>query len=800
MPVVPDVSAASVVVRGAVQGTGFRPFVYRLAGRLGLAGSIRNTAYGVRIHVEGAPGVVEEFTRRLSGEAPPAAVLRAVEVEPAEPLGATEFAIGASEAGGELSVAVLPDLATCSDCVGELLDPADRRHGYPFLNCTACGPRLSIIEGLPYDRPLTAMRGFALCDDCAREYHDPGDRRFHAQPVACPRCGPRLWYAEAAGRARDGAGPAEAAATGGGAAGSAAAAAAADPLAAAVAALAAGRIVALKGLGGYQLLADARSGAAVARLRSRKGREEKPFAVMFPSPSALREAARVSDAEAAWLASPAAPILLLGLVARGVVADQVAPGLRTVGAMLPCSPLHHLLMARLGFPVVCTSGNFSEEPMAVAPAEAEERLGRIADAFLHHDRPIVRPVDDSVARAVDGCLLVLRRARGFAPLPIPLSADLPAVRALGGHLKNTVAWAAGRQIVVTQHVGDMDHPLSLAAHTRAVADFERLYELRPRAVACDLHPDYATTRIAEASGLPVMRVQHHHAHVASLLAEHDLDEEILGVAWDGTGFGPDGTVWGGEFLRAGRTGYRRVARLLPFALPGGEAAARQPWRSALGALHAVHGPGLWDLLLPPVRRAAQWREVLEKLLVAPSTVRTSSAGRLIDAVAAIVGVRQESTYEAHAAMLLEQAAAPSTDAYPFELVERGSGVAGSDGARSRERESGGVDAPQVEVDWRPALAAVVDDIASGQAPSLVAGRFHRTLARMAAAVAECAGVRRVGLTGGCFQSALLTQYGAEELRRRGFEVLKHSQVPPNDGGLSVGQALVAASRLLAERN
>jgi hydrogenase maturation protein HypF len=767
VPSPPGVRAARLVVRGAVQGTGFRPFVYRLARALGLGGSIRNTPFGVVVHVEGDPAALEAFARRLPAEAPPAALVRAVESADDEVLGETAFTIGDSETEGELSVAVLPDLATCPDCVRELFDPADRRHGYVFLNCTACGPRLSIVEGLPYDRPRTAMKGFPLCPDCRREYDDPGDRRFHAQPVACPACGPRLaWSASPA------AGPESAPASD------------ADPLEAAAQALEAGRIVALKGLGGYQLLADARSEAVVARLRARKGREEKPFAVMFPDLDAVRAAARLSDAEAGWLASAAAPILLLPLVARGVLADQVAPGLHTVGAMLPYSPLHHRLMARLAFPVVCTSGNFSEEPMAIAPDEAEERLGAIADGFLHHDRPIVRPVDDSVARAADGRLLVTRRARGFAPLPIPVGRALPVVRAYGSHLKNTVAWAAGRQIIVSQHVGDLDHPLSLAAQSRAVADFERLYELRPVAAACDLHPDYATTRLAEASGLPVVRVQHHHAHVAALLAEHDVDGEILGIAWDGTGFGTDGTVWGGEFLRATRTGYRRVARLLPFALPGGEAAARQPWRSAVGALYAAQGLAFWELGLPPVRRAEPWADVLNALLRAPGTIRTSSVGRLVDAVSAMLGLRQESTYEAHAAMLLEQVAAPTGDAYPFSLLER---------------DPSGPDAPALEIDWRPALGAIAGEVRSGAAPALVAGRFHRTLARMAASVAEWAGIPRVGLTGGCFQNAVLTQFAIEELRRRGFDVLTHAQVPPGDGGLSVGQALVAASRLVAER-
>ena len=750
--------AVRVVVRGAVQGTGFRPFVYRLARGLGLTGSIRNTPFGVVIHAEGGAAALAEFRRRLPAEAPPAAMLRGVEVEAAELAGDRDFTIGDSDTTGELSVAVLPDLATCPDCVRELFDPADRRHHYPFLNCTACGPRLSIIEGLPYDRPRTTMQGFALCADCGREYEDPADRRFHAQPVACPACGPRLGIVRQS--------------------------AASDPLEVAAVALEAGGIVALKGLGGYQILVDARNGAALARLRSRKGREEKPFAVMFPDLDAVRAVARLSEPEAAWLTSSAAPILLLPLVAHGDLADLVAPGLHSIGVLLPYSPLHHLLMARLRFPVVCTSGNFREEPMAIAPAEAEERLGAIADIFLHHDRPIVRPVDDSVARAVDGRLLVLRRARGFAPLPVPIGASLPSVRALGGHLKNTVAWAHGRQIVVSQHIGDLDHPLALEAQARVVVDFERLFEIHPVAVACDLHPDYASTRSAEASGLRVVHVQHHHAHAASLLAEHDIDGEILAVTWDGTGYGPDGTIWGGEFLRATRTGYRRVARLLPFTLPGGEVAARQPWRAALGALYEVRGLALWEAPIPPVRRAAEWTDVLNGLLRAPNAVRTSSVGRLVDAVSAICGLRQESTYEAHAAMLLEQAVAPSADGYPFALLERA---------------ADGPDAPQVEIDWRPALAAVLEDVLRGVAPSVVAGRFHRTLARMTASVAEWAGLPRVGLTGGCFQNAVLTQFATEELRRRHFDVLAHALIPPNDGGLAVGQALVAASRLLAER-
>ena len=765
-PDAPARTAARVAVRGAVQGTGFRPFVYRLAGALGLAGSVRNTAYGVLIRVEGPDEAVQAFARRLAREAPPAAVLRAVEVTGVEPEGDEGFAIELSDAGGELEVAMLPDLATCPDCLRELNDADDRRYRYPFLNCTACGPRLSIIEGLPYDRPRTVMRRFALCPDCAAEYEAPADRRFHAQPVACPACGPRLVFE---GRDRE------------------APPGATDPLEAAAAVVRSGRILALKGVGGYQLVVDARDGAAVARLRARKGRETKPFAVMFPDLESARRATRVGDREAELLASPAAPILLLPLVDRSAVSPETAPGLRSVGAMLPYSPLHHLLLARLGFPVVCTSGNFSEEPMAIEADDARARLGVIADAFLHHDRPIARPVDDSVARVVDGRLLVMRRARGFAPLPVPVTGDLPTVRALGGHLKNAVAWSHGDQIVVSQHIGDLDHPLALAAHARAVQDYERLYGLAPVAVACDLHPDYATTRLAEASGLPVVRVQHHHAHVAAALAEHDLAGEVLGVAWDGTGLGTDGTVWGGEFLRATATDFRRVARLRPFVLPGAEAAPRQPWRAALGVLHGLLGDGLWDLDLPPVAHARSWREVLDLLLRGGTrSVRTSSAGRLFDAVAAILGLRQDSGYEAQAAMLLEQVAVPArpaTGAYPFTLRE----APGADGT------------PLVELDWRPVVRGLLDDLGRGTAVPVLAGRFHVTMARMIAAAAEWAGVGRVVLTGGCFQNAALATLAARELEARRFTVLTHGRVPPGDGGLAVGQALVAAHRLLEGR-
>ncbi len=730
-------AAARITVRGAVQGTGFRPFVYRLAESLGLAGSVRNTPYGVLIVVEGPEDAVTAFGRRLGAEAPPAAVVRGVEITPAELAGARRFTIEASDATGELVVAMLPDLATCPDCLRELHDRDDRRYRYPFLNCTACGPRLSIIEGLPYDRPQTTMRGFRMCPDCEAEYEDPRDRRFHAQPVACPRCGPRLVFE---GRDRD------------------APPGATYPLEAAAAVVQSGRILAIKGLGGYQLIVDARDGAAVARLRTRKGREAKPLAVMFPSLEAVRRAARVGDVEAALLVSAAAPILVLPLVDRSAVSPEVAPGLKSVGAMLPYSPLHHLLLDRLGFPVVCTSGNFSEEPMAITAEDARARLGGIADAFLHHDRPIARHVDDSVARVVNGRLLVTRRARGFAPLPVAVTADLPTVRALGGHLKNAVAWSHGTQIVASQHIGDLDHPASLEALRRTVEDYEHLYRMRPVAVACDLHPDYATTRLAESSGLPVIRVQHHHAHVASAMAEHDLGGEVLGVAWDGTGLGTDGTVWGGEFLRATATDFRRVARLRPFQLPGGEVAARQPWRSALGVLHALMGEAMWGLDVAPVVHARARRDVLDALFRGASLlgahVERGTAVRR-GGLAARRCARSRATRRRRRCCS-SRSRRPS----PARRIRSPWSRCGAGTGRRWSSWTG-----------IPCSAACWPIWGAARPPRRWRAGSTRTMARMIAATAEWVGLERVVLTGGCFQNAALlslaTRAAGEGALRRG---------------------------------
>lgn len=752
----PAAAAARITVTGAVQGAGFRPFAWRLANALGLAGWIRNTGEGVVVHVEGDAAALAAFTERLQREAPPAARPRSVTVKADVAEGLRAFAIARSESSAAPSVAMLPDLATCDDCRHELFDPTDRRFRYVFLNCTACGPRLSITESLPYDRHRTVMRDFALCGACAAEYGDPADRRFHAQPIACPACGPHLWFEGPRG-------------------------AGISALAAAAALVGRGGIVAIRGLGGYQLVCDAGDAAAVQRLRDRKGRGGKPFAVMYPSLAMLKKDARLTAAEEALLASAAAPIVLLRRRPRAAPCDAVAPGLTTIGAMLPYSPLHHLLLAVLDYPVVMTSGNLAEEPMVTVAEDARRHLGAVADGFLHHDRGIARPVDDSVTRVIEGAPVVMRRARGFAPAPLAQRAELPVVRALGSHLKNAPAWSFGNTILVSQHIGDLEHPRSIAAHERAVRDYERLYHLVPVAAACDLHPDYATTHLAEESGLPVIGVQHHHAHVASAMAEHDLDGEVLGMAWDGTGFGPDGTVWGGEFLLASRTSFRRVARLAPFLLPGGDAAAREPWRSALGVLHHAIGSSLWDRDLPPVRRAAPDAAVLAPMLnTGACAAWTSSAGRLFDAVAALLGLQLESGYEGEAALRLEQAARAGAPAYPFTLVERPAPAE-----------------PPLEVDWRPTFVALLDDLAHARSRQRVAGRWHATLAAMAGSVAEWAGLPRVVLSGGCFQNALLTHLVSERLSQAGLEVITHRTIPPNDGGLAVGQALVAAHLLLA---
>ena len=711
---------------GAVQGVGFRPFVYRLAVELQLRGWVLNSSAGLVVEVEGPRESLDVFQERLERDKPAAALVLAREASWLEPVGLAGFEIRKSDDEAQKTAGLVPDLATCPACLAELRDSANRRFGYPFTNCTACGPRYTIVLDIPYDRPNTTMQSFRMCPECQREYTNPEDRRFHAQPNACPLCGPRLWVEGGAG-------------------------------ASACQALRAGQIVALKGIGGFQLLVDARNEDAVARLRLRKHREEKPFALLVPSLEVVRQIAHVSQAEEALLRSPAAPIVLLRPRAGAGIAPNVARSSPYLGCMLPYSPLHHLLMDECGFPVVATSGNRSDEPIAIDNLEATERLGEIADLFVMHDRPVARPCDDSVVRVARGRESVLRRARGYAPLPVRIAQDLPPVLAVGGHLKNTVAIARGRQVYVSQHVGDLDTAEARAAFERAIEDLCRLYRFQPTVVACDLHPDYASTRWARDLGLPVVAVQHHQAHVASCAAENDLRGDYLGVGWDGTGFGLDGSIWGGEFFLVRGPVFERVAHLRPFRLPGGEKAIREGWRAAAGLLYEAFGAEAVEN--PVIRR------MLERGVNSPLT---TSVGRLFDAVACMAGIARVNRFEGQAAMQLERAIGSNATRDCYPLSDR-DGVA----------------------DWAPLIEAVGADVRSGTAVDLISARFHNALVGWIVNVARRTGVAQVALSGGVFQNSYLVERAVAELESSGFKVATHQRVPANDGGIALGQAVIA---------
>ncbi|MEW6750986.1 MAG: carbamoyltransferase HypF [Candidatus Latescibacterota bacterium] len=752
-----------VLVGGAVQGVGFRPFVYRLARELGLCGWVGNTPRGVTVEAEGDAGALRHFLTRLESERPPHASIQSLEPAILDPVGYDGFAIRPSEEGGEKRVLVMPDIATCAECLREVWDPSNRRYRYPFTNCTHCGPRYSIIEALPYDRPNTTMKGFALCAACRAEYEDPGDRRFHAQPIACPACGPRLWLWDRAGAAT--------------AEGDAA-------LRQAAAAIAAGAVVAVKGLGGFHLMVDARSAAAVGRLRQAKDREEKPFALMYPSLAAVRRHCAVDALEARLLAAPEAPIVLLSRLpaSHAELAASVAPHNPCLGVMVPYTPLHHLLLAEVGRPVVATSGNLADEPICTDESEALRRLGQIADLFLVHDRPIRRHVDDSIARLVGGREQVLRRARGYAPLPVPLRPLGPPVLAVGGHLKAAVAVVTGDQAFLSQHIGDLETPQAQEAFHRVIADLQHLYAVEPAVLACDAHPDYVSTRaaveLAGQRGVECLAVQHHHAHVLSCMAENEVEGTVLGVAWDGTGHGPDGTVWGGEFLRVSPGACERLAHLRSFRLPGGEQAVREPRRAGVGVLYEAFGARALereDLAPVAAFTAAERALLLGMLERGVSSPLTSSAGRLFDAVASLAGLRQRNAYEGQAAMALEYCAAAGVeDGYDLLLQPTGPG--------------------RWVLDWEPMVHQVLADLAAQAGVARVSARFHNGLVEAVVAVARSAGEERVVLTGGCLQNRYLCERLVRRLRAAGFRAYWHQRVPPNDGGVALGQALAARTR------
>lgn len=759
-----------VEIHGAVQGVGFRPFVYRLAAELGLTGWVINNSQGVFLEAEGETLALQRLLARLPTEKPPRAIIHTFAATWLPPAGFERFEIQLSNGAGEKTVLVLPDVTTCPDCLAEVLSPHDRRHRYPFTNCTNCGPRFTIVEALPYDRPHTTMRRFTMCPTCDAEYHDPMDRRFHAQPNACPVCGPQLALFDI--RLEP-----------------AAAVAQADhALRLAAEALQHGQVVAVKGLGGFQLMVDATNPTAITHLRERKPRRARPFAIMVPDLQQVRALVTLSPAAEALLTAVEAPIVLLPRQEAGstAVAAEVAPDNPTLGIMLPYTPLHHLLLQAVGRPVVATSGNLADEPICTDEAEAMDRLGPIADLFLVHDRPIARHVDDSVAWIVNGAPQLLRRARGYAPLPVLLPQSVPSILATGAHLKNTVALSIRNQVFISQHIGDLETAEAMVAFERVITDFLRLYEATPVAIAHDLHPDYLSTRWAldhAHLASPLLPVQHHHAHLASCLADHGLDGPALGVTWDGTGYGTDGTIWGGEFLLGGAAGFQRVAHLRPFHLPGGDAAVREPRRVAFALLWELYGDEVlaWEHLAPVAALPATDRQVLAQMLRrgfhAP---QTTSAGRLFDGVAALLGLHQVASFEGQAAMALEFAADPA-ELNPYPLPLRTALATG---------------APFI-LDWQPLLDAILADLRHGVSSGIMAARFHAALTAGIVAVAQLVGQPRIALTGGCFQNRLLVERSAARLREAGFEVLLHRQVPPNDGGISLGQVAIAAAWLAA---
>jgi hydrogenase maturation protein HypF len=749
-------------VSGLVQGVGFRPFAYAAAAALALAGSVANTADGVVIEVEGDPDAVAEYGRRLRADAPPLALVTDVRETELDVRGGTGFTIAASHGDGPARTLASPDVATCPDCLRELRDPADRRHRHPFLTCTNCGPRFTVITGLPYDRAATTMAGFPMCAACRAEYDDPADRRFHAQPIACPDCGPRLELH-----------------TGG-----TAPAHGEDALRGARELLAAGRIVAVKGLGGYHLACDARNAAAVAELRRRKRRGGKPFAVMVADLDAARRLVTLTPAEEDLLTGIRRPIVLLPRRPGTGLAGAVAPDNPDLGLMLPYTPLHVLLFGLPGDPpgpdaLVLTSGNLAGEPIVTDDAEALTRLAPLVDAWLRHDRGIGVPCDDSVSRHVAGAELPVRRSRGYAPLPLALPFDVPPMLAAGADLKNTCALARGRYAWVSQHIGDMDDASTVDALTRTAEHLARLTGVRAEMLVADRHPGYrsADWARAHADGRPVRLVQHHHAHIASVLAEHGVgpDEQVIGIAFDGTGFGDDGAVWGGEVLVASYRAYRRVAHLGYVPLAGGDASVRRPYRMALSHLRAA---GVrWQPDLPAVAACPPAeRDVLaHQLETGLGCVPTSSMGRLFDAVSSLAGLRHHADYEAEAAIVLEGHArrAGASDAYEFGLTDPGTADPG------------------------PVIRAVAGDVRAGVDPAVIAARFHHAVTELIAALAErCrerTGLDVVALGGGVFQNALLIDAAGRALRERGFTVLRPRLLPPNDGGIALGQLVVAAS-------
>ncbi len=787
---IPQKQRLRLTIRGAVQGVGFRPFIYKLATELKLTGWVNNSASGVFVEVEGSREILETFLHRIEPEKPPRSHIHSLEPSWLDAVDYQNFEIRPS-VDGEKTALVLPDISTCPDCLAEIFDPTNRRYRYPFTNCTNCGPRYSIIQGLPYDRIHTTMQSFEMCPHCRAEYENPLNRRFHAQPNACPKCGPHieLWdisnvrskcFSAIQVRSKR-----------------------FSAIRDTAAAIREGKIVAVKGLGGFHLMADARNRETVELLRQRKRRSQKPFALMYPNLELVKQHCRVSPAEERLLLSPESPIVLLEaicgsrnpvflknrvseMVEVSEMQETVAPGNPYLGVMLPYTPLHHLLMAEIQVPVVATSGNLSDEPICIDENEAVERLGEIADLFLIHNRAIARPIDDSVVRIIGDREMVLRRARGYAPLPIYVATKNrqdarstsnfeKSVLAVGGHLKNTVAASVKNQIFMSQHIGDLETTAAFECFKNIIASFQKLYQFEPQIVACDAHPDYLSSKFARDLNIPLIPVQHHYAHILASMAENEIEAPVLGVAWDGTGYGLDGTIWGGEFLLINETSFERVARFRPFKLPGGDKAVKEPRRVALGLLYELFGDEVFSLKnLPPIeaftdKELRVIKTMLQKNVNAPIT---SSAGRLFDAVSALIGLRKVVSFEGQGAMELEFAVEKNREKYSFKI--------------DKDSDNNSL----FNVDWEPMVLEIIEE-RKRLSKGAIAAKFHNSLAAAIVEIAKMVGREKVVLSGGCFQNKYLTEKTVETLRQENFLPYWHQRVPPNDGGIALGQVLAA---------
>ncbi len=764
----PTLKRVRLSLQGLLQGIGFRPFIYQLAHEIGLTGWVQNSPQGVAIEVEGDCESIEEFLQRLQKESPPNTVFQNKKSVYLEPSGCEDFTIRDSDNSGDQTTTISPDVATCANCLYEIFDPSNRRYLYPFTNCTHCGPRFSIIESLPYDRQHTSMKRFQMCPACQCEYDNPEDRRFHAQPNACPECGPQLELWDPVGS------PIKS-----------------NVIKKAVKVLKDGAILAVKGLGGFHLMVNACDDQAVHRLRARKHREEKPFALMFPNLQSVESVCELSSREKQMLVSPEAPIVLLQRKPDNDsgISEEVAPLNPYLGVMLPSAPLHHILMDSIGTPMVATSGNISNETICIDEVEAFSRLQGIADHFLVHNRPIVRHVDDSIVREILGSEQVLRRARGYAPLPVKFKEIMTPMIAVGGYLKNTVAVSKEKNIIVSQHIGDLENAQTVLAFEKTIESLTKLYGIEKGSIVCDSHPDYPSTQWAEKNPNISIPVQHHVAHIFSCMAEHDLEGPLLGIAWDGSGYGLDGTVWGGEFFHVTSESVHRVACWHPFPLPGGDSAVNEPRRSALGLLYEVLGETIFDQSELLNSFSSEEISVLTTMLYKKVNCPiTSSCGRLFDAVASIAGIRQTNSFEGQAAMEIEFLAQETIteSCYQVDLIE------------------GGFEKPNLiankghynlnlkyQLDEAPLVHELLFDISEKHSPNLIATKFHNSLTESIVSVAKRIGEERVVLSGGCFQNKYLTERAVQRLRREGFQPYWHQRIPSNDGGLALGQIFAA---------